>query len=148
MLTPQLRILKCWSEFSSASRFIGAAQVRVIALVTYSHKPSTTSRPDHRFFCFRSIPCGFPKVANQPLRIMSSSPTFEISAADCSDIPRLAHIHVDACLPDNAFALYFATAQEFEARVTEMLEGQVGDPTWQHIKAIDKSSGILAAWAS
>jgi hypothetical protein len=75
-------------------------------------------------------------------------PTFELAQAERADIPRLAHIHVVACLPDNAFGLYFATAREFEQRVTEMLEGQVGDPAWQHVKAVDKKSGVLAAWAS
>lgn len=29
-----------------------------------------------------------------------------------------------------------------------MLKGQVGDPTWQHIKAVDKKTGTIAAWAS
>jgi hypothetical protein len=63
------------------------------------------------------------------------------------DIPRLAHIHVVACLPDSAFKLYFATPQEFEKRVTEMFKGQVSDPKWQHIKAVDKRTSVIAAWA-
>ena len=79
---------------------------------------------------------------------MDHSSTFELLPAERQDIPRLAHIHVVACLPDNAFRLYFATPEEFTKRVTEMLEGQVGDPTWQHIKAVDKKTGVLAAWAS
>lgn len=29
-----------------------------------------------------------------------------------------------------------------------MLEGQVGDPTWHHMKAVDKDTGIIASWAS
>jgi GNAT superfamily N-acetyltransferase len=74
--------------------------------------------------------------------------TFELLPADHEDIPRLAHIHVVSCLPDNAFSLYFASPQEFERRVIDMLEGQVGDPAWQHIKAVDMKTGILAAWAS
>jgi GNAT superfamily N-acetyltransferase len=79
---------------------------------------------------------------------MDQEPTFELSPATREDIPRLAHIHVVACLPDNAFKLYFSTPQEFDKRVTEMLEGQVGDRTWQHIKAVDKNTGDIAAWAS
>lgn len=79
---------------------------------------------------------------------MDHSRTFELAPAERKDIPRLAHIHVVACLPDNAFALYFATPAEFEKRVTDMLEGQVSDPTWQHIKAVDKETGVVAAWAS
>lgn len=79
---------------------------------------------------------------------MDHSPTFELSPAERKDIPRLAYIHVVACLPDNAFQLYFATPAEFEMRVIEMLEGQVDDPAWRHIKAVDKKTGVLAAWAS
>jgi GNAT superfamily N-acetyltransferase len=79
---------------------------------------------------------------------MDHPPTFDLLSATREDIPRLAHIHVGACLPDNTFKLYFSTPKGFEKRVTEMLEGQVGDPTWQHIKAIDKKTGELAAWAS
>ena len=79
---------------------------------------------------------------------MDRAPTFELAPAERKDIPRLAHIHVVACLPDNAFGLYFATSTEFEKRVTEMLEGQVGDPTWLHVKAVYKETGVLAAWAS
>ncbi|KAJ8068612.1 hypothetical protein OCU04_002319 [Sclerotinia nivalis] len=29
-----------------------------------------------------------------------------------------------------------------------MLEGQVGDPAWYHIKAVDNETGEIAAWAS
>jgi hypothetical protein len=61
---------------------------------------------------------------------MDRAPTFELAPAERKDIPRLAYIHVVApVLPDNASGLYFTTATEFEQRVTEMLEGQVGDPT-------------------
>ena len=74
--------------------------------------------------------------------------TFNIAPVERNDIPRLAHIHVVACLPDNAFKLYFASPKEFEKRVTEMLQGQIGEPGWHHIKAIDKKTGVLAAWAS
>ena len=79
---------------------------------------------------------------------MDPTPGFELALAERKVIPRLAHIHVVACLPDNAIKLYFATPTEFENRVIEMLEGQVGDPTWQHVKAVDKARGVLAAWAS
>lgn len=79
---------------------------------------------------------------------MDEAQTFELAPAERKDIPRLAHIHVVACLPDNAFALYFAKPADFEKEVTNMLEGQVGEPTWQHIKAVDKKTGVLAAWAS
>lgn len=74
--------------------------------------------------------------------------TFELAPAERKDIPRLAHIHVVACLSDNAFGLYFATLTEFEKGVSQMLEGQVGDPIWQHLKVVDKKTGVLAAWAS
>lgn len=77
-----------------------------------------------------------------------TSTSFNLLPAEAADIPRLAHIHVVACLPDNAFALYFATPQEFEKRVTDMLEGQIGDPSWYHIKAVDNETGKIAAWAS
>jgi len=79
---------------------------------------------------------------------MDSLPTFDLLPATREDIPRLSQIHVIACLPDNAFKLYFSTPAEFEKRVTSMLEGQVGDPSWTHIKAVDKQTGELAAWAS
>ncbi|TEY59449.1 hypothetical protein BOTCAL_0192g00120 [Botryotinia calthae] len=77
-----------------------------------------------------------------------TSPTFELAPATRADIPRLAYIHVVACFPDNAFALYFDNPKEFEQRVTDMLEGQVGDPDWQHIKVVDKDTGEITAWAS
>ncbi|KAF7954773.1 uncharacterized protein EAE97_000032 [Botrytis byssoidea] len=77
-----------------------------------------------------------------------ASPTFELAPATRADIPRLAYVHVVACLPDNAFALYFDNPKEFEQRVTEMLEGQIGDPNWQHIKVVDKDTGEITAWAS
>ena len=79
---------------------------------------------------------------------MDPASTFELRPVDRTDILRLAHIHVAACLPDNAFGLYFATPAEFEKRVTEMLESQVGDPTWQLVKAVDNKSNIIGAWAS
>ncbi|KAI4121550.1 MAG: hypothetical protein LQ338_006305 [Usnochroma carphineum] len=79
---------------------------------------------------------------------MTQTPTYDLVPAEREDIPRLAHIHVIACLPDNAFKLYFATPSDFERRVTEMLEGQVGDSAWQHIKLVDKETGVIAAWAS
>ena len=74
--------------------------------------------------------------------------TFELVQAERGDIPRLAQIHVIACQPDNAFSLYFSTAEEFERRVVDMLEGQVGDPSWKHIKAMDKETNTPVAWAS
>ena len=73
---------------------------------------------------------------------------FELVEAERGDIPRLAQIHVIACLPDNAFSLYFPTAEEFEKRVVDILEGQVGDPSCKHIKAMDKETNKLVAWAS
>ncbi|TGO24599.1 hypothetical protein BPAE_0099g00350 [Botrytis paeoniae] len=74
--------------------------------------------------------------------------SFELAPATRADIPRLAYIHVVACLPDNAFALYFDNLKVFEQRVTDMLEGQVGDPNWQHIKVVDKDTDEITAWAS
>jgi len=79
---------------------------------------------------------------------MDQAQTFQLAPAERKDIPRLSHIHVIACLPDNAFALYFAKPADFEREITKMLEGQVGEPTWQHIKVVDKKTGVLAAWAS
>ncbi len=79
---------------------------------------------------------------------MDAAQTFELAPAERKDIPILSHIHVVACLPDNAFALYFAKQADFEREVTKMLEGQVGEPTWQHVKVVDKKTGVLAAWAS
>lgn len=74
--------------------------------------------------------------------------TFELKTAKRADVPRLAHIHVVACLPDNAFKLYFSDPHEFNKRVVDMLERQVGDPAWQHVKVVDKETGVIAAWAS
>lgn len=45
---------------------------------------------------------------------MDHATTFELALAERKDIQRLAHIHVVACLPDNAFGLYFANTTEFE----------------------------------
>jgi hypothetical protein len=50
---------------------------------------------------------------------------FELLPATREDIPRLAYIRVIACLPDNAFKLYFSNLKEFEKRVTEMLQGSM-----------------------
>ena len=79
---------------------------------------------------------------------MDHAQSFELAPAERKDIPRLSHIHVVACLSDNAFGLYFKTPAEFEKQVIKMLEGQVGESTWQHVKAVDKKTGVLAAWAS
>ena len=79
---------------------------------------------------------------------MDHSPAFELCPVQHKDIPRLAHIHVIACLPDNSFQPYFDTPTDFEKGVMEMLEGQIGDSTWQHIKPVDEKTGVLAAWAS
>lgn len=74
--------------------------------------------------------------------------SFELLPMEREEIPRISYIHVVACLPDNAFGLFFATSKEFEDRVSEMLINQVGDPTWKHIKAVDRETGSIAAWAS
>ena len=79
---------------------------------------------------------------------MDDSSTFELVPVESADIPRLSKIHVDACLLDNAFKLYFETPKAFEDAVTAMLKGQIGEPTWVHVKAVDKQTGTLAAWAS
>ncbi|KAL9108974.1 MAG: hypothetical protein Q9227_006370 [Pyrenula ochraceoflavens] len=79
---------------------------------------------------------------------MAAKSSFSLEPASREDIPRLAEIHVIACLPDNAFKLYFATAAEFKARVIDMLNGQVGESDWLHLKAVDYATGKLAAWAS
>lgn len=82
------------------------------------------------------------------LENMDQKFSFDILPAVREDIPRLSQIHVVACLPDNAFKLYFDKPDEFNKRVTEMLQGQVGTPTWKHIKAVDRETGQIAAWAS
>ncbi|KAF7919264.1 hypothetical protein BELL_0054g00090 [Botrytis elliptica] len=64
-----------------------------------------------------------------------TSPTFELAPATRADIPRLAYIHFD-------------NPKVFEQRATEMLEGQVGEPNWQHIKLVDKDTGEITTWAS
>lgn len=74
--------------------------------------------------------------------------SFDLVAAEVADIPELSRIHVVACWPDNAFRLYFSTPDEFEKRVKEMLEGQVGTPEWEHVKAVEKATGAIIAWAS
>jgi len=79
---------------------------------------------------------------------MNKEPAFKLLPAERSDIPRLAEINVTACLPDIAFSLYFPTPQELEKAVTDALEVQFGDPTWLHIKAIDKATGAIGGWAS
>jgi Acetyltransferase (GNAT) domain len=79
---------------------------------------------------------------------MAEEATFDLFPAVREDIPRLSHIHVVACLPDNAFKIYFDEPSEFDKRVTEMLEGQLGTPKWKHIKAVDRQTGQVAAWAS
>ncbi|EED17027.1 hypothetical protein TSTA_020840 [Talaromyces stipitatus ATCC 10500] len=68
-----------------------------------------------------------------------AQPTMNFSLPSVRTFPRLSHIHVVACLPGNCFSLYLTS---------QMLEGQVGTPTWQHIKAVDKETGQIAAWAS
>ncbi len=79
---------------------------------------------------------------------MATKDTIILQPATRDDIARLAEIHVIACLPDNAFKLYFDTPAEFNRRVTEMLEDQVGEAAWRHIKAVDSTTGTIAAWAS
>jgi hypothetical protein len=56
---------------------------------------------------------------------MDHPPAFELLPATGEDIPRLAYIRAIACLPDNAFKLYFSNPKEFEKRVTEMLQGSI-----------------------
>ena len=79
---------------------------------------------------------------------MDQSSTFELLPVEHQDIPRLAEIETVASLSDNAFRLCFPTPTDFTKRVIEMLENQVGDPTWEHTKVVDKKTGMLAAWAS
>ena len=74
--------------------------------------------------------------------------TFELAPAEYKDIPRLAHIYLVACLPKNDFRLAVPNLTKFEDEVTQMLETQLGEPAWQHIKVVDKKTGVLAAWAS
>ena len=79
---------------------------------------------------------------------MDQSSTFELSPAERQNIPRLAEIETVACLSDNAFRLSFPTPTDFTKQVIELLEDQVGDPIWRHIKVVEKETGVLAAWAS
>lgn len=74
--------------------------------------------------------------------------SFDLVEAEVADIPELSRIHVAACWPDNAVRLYFSSPEDFGNRITEMLEGQVGTPEWEHVKAVDKVTGATIAWAS
>ncbi|TVY17420.1 hypothetical protein LARI1_G005969 [Lachnellula arida] len=79
---------------------------------------------------------------------MTKEPSFQLLPAERNDIPRLAQINIAACLPDIAFSLYFPTRQEFEQGIIDALKLQLGDPTWLHIKAVDKATGAIGGWAS
>ena len=100
------------------------------------------------FFLTHIEETSFVPLVSKILVIMDNAPTFELLPAELEDVPRLAYIHSVACLPDNAMKLYFETAAEFEKRVSDMLKGQVGKLTWHHVKAVDKKTGKIAAWAS
>ena len=71
--------------------------------------------------------------------------TFSLVPAEPGDIPRLAHIHVIACLPDNAFNLYFPTPQEFELRVKEMLQARLASRAGRTSKPLRKRPASLPA---
>ena len=82
------------------------------------------------------------------IRSIMDYATFELAPAERKDIPRLVHIYFLAYLPDNLFRLCVSNLTEFEKGMTRMLERQVGKPTRQHVKVMDKKTGVLAAWAS
>lgn len=71
--------------------------------------------------------------------------SFTLAPAVRADIPRLAEIHVRACLPSNVFGLYFDSPAEFDRRVRDMLEEQIGKSNWIHTKVIHNSSNQIAA---
>lgn len=73
---------------------------------------------------------------------------FEIVLAVREDIPRLTRIHVNACKADKAFRLFFKSDEEYSKRITDMLQGQIGESTWTHVKIVDPTTGDIAAWAS
>ncbi|MCJ1310261.1 hypothetical protein MMC25_003923 [Agyrium rufum] len=80
---------------------------------------------------------------------MAFDTSFELVPAKQSDAPRMAHVHAIASASNVTSKLYFVKGiADFEARVREALEGQIGYSGWQHMKIVDKESGILAAWVS
>jgi len=83
------------------------------------------------------------------LAVMDNAPPmFKVVPAAREDISHLAHIQTVACSPDNAFSLFFATPRQFKNSAIEMLESQFGDPTWCHVKAVEKVTGVIGGWAS
>ena len=89
-------------------------------------------------------------TATSPMTVttMTDHEPFTVHVASPSDIPRLSKIHVDSCLQDMCFRLYFPTAAAFSSAVSNMLEKQIGQEKWTHIKVIDEETAKIAAWAS
>jgi len=79
--------------------------------------------------------------------IMDDAVTFELAPAQHEDTPRLADIYAWALLLDPTFGFSYASEAECKMRMIVILEGRIGDPTWQHIKVVDKSKGMPTAWA-
>ncbi len=78
---------------------------------------------------------------------MGDAATFELAPAQHEDIPRLADIYAWALLLDPTFGFSYASEAECKMRMIVLLEGRIGDPTWQHIKVVNKSTGMPTAWA-
>lgn len=84
-------------------------------------------------------------MATMDVNTKYRSDSFEILPATRDDIPRLGEIHVVTCMADGAFRLYFKSAEHFTQRVVAMLESQMGNPEWYHVKTVDKEIGSVAA---
>ena len=109
--------------------------------------PFRSDRVDFPFILPQSTNCCLSTSQNRIWSIVDDA-TFELLPAERKDIPRLVHIHSLAYLPDNLFRLLVPNLTEFEKVVTQMLEVQIAEPTWQHLKVVDKKTGVLAAWAA
>ena len=79
---------------------------------------------------------------------MDNASRFSLLPAERINIRRMAQIEVSACLQDNVCRLSFASPEHFERAVLQELSAQLGDGRWRHLKAVDKHSGELVAWAS
>jgi GNAT superfamily N-acetyltransferase len=94
-----------------------------------------------------------PPLKSQPLAqfhkiIMSQPPTFSLAPVERQDIPQLAQIYTLVTLLDNALKLNYSTPTLCAQSITTLLQTQLGDPAWLHIKVVDKATNTIAAWAS
>jgi hypothetical protein len=79
---------------------------------------------------------------------MSQPPTFSLAAVERQDISQLAQIYTLVTLLDSALKLNYPTPTLCTQSITTLLQTQLGDPAWLHIKVIDKATNTIAAWAS